>query len=95
MEDRNDPMWRVVLRYDPRSRRRIDEMEYVVFGAGGADEELDLVAPLPLRRMPENIRSEGDEVDAGEVRALDTRALQEDNEVHLGDLQYSDEEEDE
>lgn len=95
MEDRNDPMWRVVIRNDPRSRRRIDEMEYVVFGAGGAAEESDMVAPLPARRMPENLHSEGDEIEAAHVRALDSGALQEDDEVHLGDLQYIDEEEDE
>lgn len=93
MEDRLDPSWRVVIRNDPRSRRRIDEKEYVVFGAGGAGEEADLVDPIPVRRNPANPVPEGDEIDALEVRAVDSRALEVEDDAHLGELQYIDEEE--
>lgn len=93
MEDRLDPMWRVVIRNDPRSRQRVDDREYLVFGAGGAAEESDL-APTPVRRMPANVVPEGVEVEAVQVRAVDSRALEEDDDEHLADMEYTDVEDD-
>lgn len=44
MEDRVQANWRVVINYESRSRRRVDENQYILFGAGGAIEEADLMA---------------------------------------------------
>lgn len=90
MEDRLDPQWKVVIRHDPRSRRRIDEEEYLVFGAG----ESDLVAPTSVQRMPTNFIAEGDEIEALQVRAVDSRALEEDNKEHFVDMKNNNEEDD-
>jgi hypothetical protein len=88
MHDRLQLDWRVVIRSEARNRRRVDENHYIVFGTGGAAEEYDLaasyaqVAPLV----------DGDVVDDAVVRAVGaTLHLPEDN-AHLRDLQYVDDE---
>lgn len=90
-----DSSWRVVIHHDPRSRRRIDEQEYLVFGDGCAVEESNLVAPMPREAMQANGVVEGDEIAAVHVRAVDSTAQEEEDEAHLADMQYGDEEEDE
>ena len=92
MSDRLQADWRVVLRHEARSRRRVDETQYVVFGAGGAAEEEDLVAPAVHRQNPV---MEGDEVDVAAVRAIDATTNQPQDDSHLADLQYEYEEDEE
>lgn len=84
MEDRENPDWRVVIRHDPRSRRREGEREYMFFEVGGAVEEANLLEPAPLN----NAAPGGVEVEALHVNAVDTSALEADDDFHLGDLQY-------
>lgn len=92
MSDRLQADWRVVLRHEARSQRRVDETQYVVFGAGGAAEEEDLVAPAVHRHNPV---MEGDEVDVAAVRAIDATTNQPQDDSHLADLQYQYEEDEE
>lgn len=92
MEDRVDPSWMVIIRHDPRSRRRIDEQEHLIFGAGGAMEESDLVAPMSREHgRPDD----GDEINTVIVSAVDSRRAEEDDGDHLADLQYCESEDDE
>lgn len=86
MEDRVNPEWRVVIRHDPRSRRRMGEREYLFFGAGGTVEEGDLMAPTPLN----NQTHEGIVVDALHVHAVDTTALEVEDDLHVRDMEYED-----
>jgi hypothetical protein len=94
MSDRLQADWRVVLRHEARSRRRVDETQYIVFGAGGAVEEEDLVAPA-VHRHRQNPVMEGDEVDVAVVRAIDATTNQPQDDSHLADLQYEYEEDEE
>lgn len=94
MADRMEPSWRVIIRHDPRSRRRIDEREHLIFGARGANEELELVAPLPPPQMHSAGVPEGDEIQAVLVSAVDRNRVEEEDEAHLADMQYSEDEDD-
>lgn len=93
MADKASPHYKVVILYEPRSKRRIDESEYLVFGAGGAVEETDLMAALPETTTGPNGRLVGDEVQNLHVMAVDALSGAEEDNAHLGELEYEDEEE--
>jgi hypothetical protein len=91
MDDKLDPDRQVVLRYEPQSRRRLDENEYILFGASGAAEETELVLAASTVG---NSSGEGDEIDDATVRAVDAAGHLPEDDTHFGNLQYLDDEED-
>lgn len=93
MADKASIDYKVVIHYKPRSRRRIDESEYLVFGASGAVEETDLMVALPETTTGPNGRPAGDEVQNLYVMAVDALTWVEEDNAHLRDLEYEDDEE--
>lgn len=92
MEDRIDPSWRIIIRHESRSLRRVDDQEQLVFGARGAVEEMDLVEPQP-REQVNACLGEGDEIQGKIVRASECTGVEEKDEAHVGDMQYSEDKE--
>lgn len=87
-----NPSWRVIIRHEPRSLRRVDDQEHLVFGAGGAVEDVDLVPPTASPEMQPDDVPEGDEIQGILVRAVDSITVEEEDEAHLADMQYSEDE---
>jgi hypothetical protein len=46
MEDKLDTDQQMVIQYEPRSRRRVDKNQYILFGASGATEEAEFFLVL-------------------------------------------------
>jgi hypothetical protein len=89
MEDGVEPDWRVVIRYESRSRRRVDENQSIFFGAGGATKEANLISAASIRSTDP---AEGDEVEDVAVRAVDACGNLPADDAHFDDLQYEEEE---
>jgi hypothetical protein len=89
MEEGSEPDWRVVIRYESRSRRRIDENQYILFGIGGAAEEADLILAAST---PNLAPVDGEEVDDVDIRTVDVVGNLPADELNLDDLDYFEEE---
>lgn len=87
MVDKESPDWRVVIHFEPRSRRQVDGSVYLVFGAEGAVEETDVMAALREIAGSPNGGPPGDEVQNKLVMAVDALTGAEEDNIYLGDLQ--------